>query len=119
VQTDGDMDHRGVNWTLMLERYKKAGIHPVHFPIHDFNENDLTSKLFDAACKIHDMVDKQGLNVYIHCTAGMGRAPASLLVYLCLFKKVKCWQNPTEVDLLVKSFRKVSVPNMKAVYKIV
>ena len=64
------------------------------------------------------MINNQGLNVYIHCTAGMGRAPASLLTYLILFKKVNCWRNPTDVDLLVKSYRKVSVPNMGAVYKV-
>ena len=49
----------------------------------------------------------------------MGRAPACVLVYLCLFKKVACWSNPTDVDRLVKSYRKVSVPNMRAVYSVV
>ena len=65
------------------------------------------------------MIDVEGLNVYVHCTAGMGRAPASVLVYLILFKKVSCWKNPTDVDHYVKSYRKVSVPNMRAVYKVV
>ena len=103
----------------MMERYKKVGIKAVHFPIHDFNENDLTSKLFEAACKINELVYEQKLNVYIHCTAGMGRAPASLLVYLSLFKRVECWRDPNAVDMYVKSYRKVSVPNMRAVYRIV
>ena len=103
----------------MLELYAERGITPVHFPIHDFNEGDLTSKLFEAATVLNNMINKKGLVVYVHCTAGMGRAPASVLVYLCLFKKLTCWHDPTAVDLYVKSYRKVSVPNMRAVYKVV
>lgn len=103
----------------MLEYYGERKMKAVHFPIHDFNENDLTSKLFEAAKVLNDMINNQGLTVYVHCTAGMGRAPACVLVYLCLFKKVSCWNNPTDVDRLVKSYRKVSVPNMNAVYNVV
>ncbi len=103
----------------MLDLYAQRGITPNHFPIHDFNEGDLMSKLFDAAREINDMINNKGLNLYVHCTAGMGRAPASVLVYLCLYKKVRCWQNPSDVDKLVKSYRKVSVPNMRAVYGVV
>jgi len=103
----------------MLEYYAERNIKAVHFPIHDFNEGDLTSKIFEAAKILHEMIDKEGRHVYVHCTAGMGRAPASVLVYLCLFKKVKCWSNPTDVDKFVKSYRKVSVPNMRAVYSVV
>ena len=103
----------------MLEYYAERNINAVHFPIHDFNENDLTSKLFEAAKVLNDMINNKGQTVFVHCTAGMGRAPACVLVYLCLFKKVSCWSNPTEVDSLVKSYRKVSVPNMRAVYSVV
>lgn len=103
----------------MLEFYKENGIKAVHFPIHDFNEGDLTSKLLEGAKVINDLINNEGHTVYVHCTAGMGRAPAAVLVYLCLFKKISCWENPTEVDLYVKSFRKVSVPNMRAVYFVV
>mmetsp|Transcript_18109 Transcript_18109/g.30922 ORF Transcript_18109/g.30922 Transcript_18109/m.30922 type:complete len:147 (+) Transcript_18109:1060-1500(+) len=119
VQTEIDHKHRGVNWERMVEHYSERGMHPVHFPIHDFNEDDLTSKLFDAAQVLHEMIDLKGLKVYVHCTAGMGRAPACVLTYLCLFKKVHCWADPTQVDLLVKSYRRVSVPNMRAVYNAV
>tara|TARA_B110000285_G_C15051138_1_gene577049 strand:- start:176 stop:778 length:603 start_codon:yes stop_codon:yes gene_type:complete len=88
VQTDIDIAHRGINWPKMIDLYKAKDISAVHFPIHDFNEWDLTSKLYDAAVTLDDMINKRGLVVYVHCTAGMGRAPASVLVYLCLFKKL-------------------------------
>jgi len=70
----------------MIEYYSANGITPIHYPIHDFNEEDLKSKLYKGACILDDMINKQGLKVYVHCTAGMGRAPANVLVYLCLFK---------------------------------
>ena len=45
----------------------------------------------------------------------MGRAPAVVLVYLCLFKGME----PEEARVFVKSYRAVSVPNMNAVKTIV
>ncbi len=61
------------------------------------------------------MINKDGLKVYVHCTAGMGRAPAVVLVYLCLYKGME----PEEARVYVKSYRNVSVPNMNAVRAIV
>ena len=103
----------------MMERYAAKGIKAIHFPIIDFNEHDLSSKLFEAAKILNDLINHEGKTVYVHCTAGMGRAPASVLVYLCLFKKVNNWWDPYAVDRLVKSYRKVSVPNMNAVCNVV
>lgn len=67
----------------MTDHYKKVGIKAVHFPIHDFNEIDLTEKL-PAASEILRNLIEEGSHVYVHCTAGMGRAPATVLVYLCM-----------------------------------
>lgn len=64
---------------------------------------------------LNEMINKQGLKVYVHCTAGMGRAPAVVLVYLCLFKGM----DPDEANVFVKSYRTVSVPNMRAVKHVV
>jgi protein-tyrosine phosphatase len=119
VQTDVDINHRGINWPKMLEYYGARNIKAVHFPIHDFNEADLTARLFEGAKCLDDMLNRQGLKVYVHCTAGMGRAPACVLVYLCLFKKVHCWNDIKAVDLFVKQYRKVSTPNLRAVTNVI
>ena len=58
----------------------------MHFPIHDFNEDSLRERLFEGAKCLNEMLKTQ--KVYVHCTAGMGRAPATVLFYLFLFKKV-------------------------------
>jgi protein-tyrosine phosphatase len=42
----------------MLEYYAERNIKAVHFPIHDFNEHDLTSKIFEAAKVLHEMIDQ-------------------------------------------------------------
>lgn len=99
----------------MLTYYAENGITAIHYPIHDFNEEDLKFKLYEGAKLLNQMINEQGLQVYVHCTAGMGRAPAIVLVYLCLFKGM----DPDESNLFVKSYRTVSVPNMRAVKEIV
>ncbi len=115
VQTEIDFAHRGTNWPRMLQYYEENRIIAVHYPIHDFNEEDLKSKLYKGATILNDMINNKGLKVYVHCTAGMGRAPAIVLVYLCLYQGME----PDESDLFVKSFRSVSVPNMRAVKEVV
>jgi len=65
------------------------------------------------------MINNKGLKVYVHCTAGMGRAPATVLAYLCLYKQVECWADVQAVDKYVKSYRKVSTPNLRAVTNVI
>ena len=57
--------------------------------------------------------------VYVHCTAGMGRAPAAVLVYLILFKKIECWHDIKAADQFIKNYRKVSTPNLSAVTAVI
>ena len=49
VQTEIDFKHRGINWSKMLEYYAQNRITPLHYPIHDFNEEDLKAKLYEGA----------------------------------------------------------------------
>mmetsp|Transcript_10582 Transcript_10582/g.17765 ORF Transcript_10582/g.17765 Transcript_10582/m.17765 type:complete len:110 (-) Transcript_10582:84-413(-) len=103
----------------MVEHYDERGMEAVHFPIKDFNSEDLKSHLFEAAKKLHEMIDVKGQKVYVHCTAGMGRAPACVVAYLCLFKKTRNWQDAHYVDRMIKGYRKVSAPNIHAVEQVI
>jgi len=47
----------------------------------------------------------------------MGRAPAVVLAYLCLFKKVRYWKKAAEVHKYMKDHRNVCAPNLHAVEK--
>lgn len=57
VQTEIDIAHRGINWDRMTEYYAQHGIEPVHYPIHDFNEEDLKSKIRDGAALLNKMIN--------------------------------------------------------------
>lgn len=63
------------------------------------------------------MVNLLGLNVYVHCTSGLTRAPAVILAYLCLFKKIKCWQTPDEALKYIRGFNPKLNPNMRIIKK--
>ena len=45
----------------------------------------------------------------------MGRAPACAMAYFILFKKVTMYRDVKSVDTWIKSYRKVSAPNLNAV----
>lgn len=107
VQTDEDFAHRGVQWGLLMARYKKLGIQVVRFPIRDFDRDSLRVRLHGAAKALDDML-KAGRQVYIHCTAGMGRAPAVAVAYLVWVEKMELM----EAVRHVKKYRTVAVPNV-------
>jgi len=112
VQTDIDMKHRQTDPMKLKEIYSRYNIKMTHYPIHDFNSEDLALKVKGAAECLNDLIT-EGRVVYVHCTAGMGRAPSTVIVYLVIYKKV-------EVDNaynLVKENRKVVNPNMWSIKK--
>jgi hypothetical protein len=47
----------------------------------------------------------------------MTRAPTLVIAYLCLYLKHKNWQNPNDVSMFVYNEYFWSVPNMKAVFR--
>lgn len=107
VQTDEDFKHRAIQWDLLKQRYHERGITVCRYPIRDFDRDSLKDKLWGATHALDDML-KKGLKVYIHCTAGMGRAPACAVSYLCWVKKMEL----LDAVKHVKQHRTVAVPNV-------
>lgn len=107
LQTDEDFEHRAIQWSLLLERYKHHDIKVVRFQIRDFDRDSLREKL-NGATHALDVLLKEGRKVYIHCTAGMGRAPACAVAYLCWVKGMGL----EDAVAHVKKYRKVAVPNV-------
>ena len=60
-----------------------------------------------------------GLNTLVHCTTGISRSPAVVIVYMCLFLKHDNWQNSEEVRSFVEQFHKMGMPNMDAVNEVI
>ncbi|KAF5840147.1 protein-tyrosine phosphatase-like protein [Dunaliella salina] len=83
IQEDTDMAYFNLDLRPIQERCKERGdIKHVRFPIHDFDPYDLRRKLPSAVSKLAQEHNPRTGVVYIHCTAGMGRAPATALAYM-------------------------------------
>jgi len=104
------MNHRQVNWESNYSNYIKRSIQAVRFPIQDFNRKDLSEKLREAATVLRDLVSKLN-KVYVHCTAGMSRAAATVIAYLVLIGKY----NILDAHDYVKSYRSIICPDITAI----
>lgn len=107
VQTDEDFEHRGVEWDKLTRKYEERDILIKRYQIRDFDRDSLKSKLNGGAHALDDLL-KQGRKVYVHCTAGMGRAPAVVVAYLCWVRKMSLDAAVSHV----KKHRTVAVPNI-------
>ena len=54
---------------------------PRRVPARDFDEDDLRQNLPQCVAAL-DQLLTAGNTVYVHCTAGMGRAPSTVIAYL-------------------------------------
>eukprot|EP00178_Gracilaria_changii_P009315 TRINITY_DN272_c0_g1_i1.p1 TRINITY_DN272_c0_g1~~TRINITY_DN272_c0_g1_i1.p1 ORF type:complete len:539 (-),score=101.62 TRINITY_DN272_c0_g1_i1:1218-2834(-) len=107
VQTDEDFKHRAIQWPLLLQRYAHHDIKVVRHQIRDFDRDSLRARLKSATRALERLIN-EGRKVYIHCTAGMGRAPACAVSYLCWVKGMKL----EDAVAFVKKHRTVAVPNV-------
>jgi hypothetical protein len=110
LQTDADMRQRSIDWQRLYDYYQAVGIACYRLPIWDFNEDDLIAKLPEAVSLLKRLLDA-GQHVYLHCTAGMGRAPAVAVAYLCRHHD----KSLDEAFAYVKRYRPVVCPNLHAI----
>ena len=105
IQTDKDLEFRNIDINLSNKYANKYGITIKRFPLEDFNKNELYNKLKDAANLLNQLILK-GNTVYVHCTAGIGRAPSVVAIYLILFENYSVRE---AVMLCKKSRPKISL----------
>ena len=113
VQSDKDLIFRQINHQLQLKQAKNLGITINRYPIEDFNQEDLFEKLKGAGDLLNKLI-KEGKTVYVHCTAGMSRAAATVIIYLVLY------ENYTVEDAtnFCKKHRPVICPNYGVINRI-
>ena len=103
IQTGNDMTQRGVFWPQLVEKYKEVGIDNVFsYPIPDKDEDEYIEELFNAAQHLNDMISEQGLTVYVHDNSSLTRAPTLVICYLCLFLRIRTYENLPEASALIK-----------------
>lgn len=85
LQSDADFKYHRINITDLQRAYDENDILLQRFPIIDFDEQDLGKKLAAPVHALHKMLEA-GYRVYVHCNAGVCRAPATVLTYLCHYR---------------------------------
>ncbi|GBF90184.1 phosphoglucan phosphatase [Raphidocelis subcapitata] len=83
LQEDSDLAYFDIDIEGIRARAVERGdIRHVRFPVRDFDPFDLRKKLPKAVAKLAGAHQPRGGTAYIHCTAGLGRAPATALAYM-------------------------------------
>ncbi|KAK2982430.1 hypothetical protein RJ640_026273 [Escallonia rubra] len=85
LQQDGDIEYWGVDLKSIIERCQRRQIRHMRRPARDFDPDSLRSGLPKAVSSVEWAVSEGKGRVYIHCTAGLGRAPAVGIAYMFWF----------------------------------
>jgi atypical dual specificity phosphatase len=85
LQSDEDFKTHQINWEKLQSAYNYNKILLQRFPILDFDEIDLGKRLAEPVQALHLLLSA-GHRVYVHCNAGVCRAPATVLGYLCHYR---------------------------------
>ncbi|GFZ11153.1 dual specificity protein phosphatase (DsPTP1) family protein [Actinidia rufa] len=83
LQQDPDLEYFGVDITAIREYADTYDdIQHLRAEIRDFDAFDLRMRLPAVVGKLHKAINQNGGVTYVHCTAGLGRAPAVALTYM-------------------------------------
>ncbi len=87
LQSDDDFRHYNLDWDKLKEAYQQHDILIERFPIADFDETDLGNKVAEPIERLNQLL-QVGHTAYVHCNAGICRAPATVLGYLCHYRQM-------------------------------
>ncbi len=81
VQTDDCRTALGIDYNMLEEHASSRGLLLLNAPIRDFDAEDQRKRLPYAVGRLWALLAR-GHRTYIHCTAGINRAPLVALAYL-------------------------------------
>ncbi len=109
VQHDDCLAYWKIDEAAMQAAGAEAGLRMTRVPIRDFDVEDSRRCLPTAVAALADLYcDCE--RVYVHCTAGLGRAPVTVIAYLVFIEGMR----PEAAFELVKARRPSSVPAWEA-----
>lgn len=85
LQQDHDIAYWQVDLSPIRKRCEELGVVHIRRPARDFDPHSLRQELPRMVAAI-DKLTCEGRNVYVHCTAGLGRAPGCAIAYLFWFQ---------------------------------
>ena len=100
LQDDDDLRMNGLDAVLLRSEYDALGIDYVRTPIQDGSADAMAERLEVALHDLRELVDSNG-RVYVHCNAGMNRAPTLAIAFLRAYRQMSL----DEAMLLVKKQR--------------
>ena len=81
LQDDADLASKGVKLAALEESYRQQGVRFHRFPVPDGDDRNLAARLGEIVELLVGLVDG-GDRVYLHCNAGLNRAPTVAIAYL-------------------------------------
>jgi predicted protein tyrosine phosphatase len=101
--------HFGIDYGALRRHGRQLGLKLARHPIRDFDADDARRRL-PGAVRALDALLRAHERVYVHCTAGMGRAPLAVLGYLVFVKGMLL----EEARALLRERRPIVCPNIDA-----
>jgi Predicted protein-tyrosine phosphatase len=109
LQHDQCLKQLAIDYASHLRFAEGNGLVMRRVPMRDFDRKDMQRYLPRATALLHTLL-AGGHRVYVHCTAGLGRAPLTALSYLSL---VEGWPLE-EAWALIEKCRSDVIPNLEA-----
>jgi atypical dual specificity phosphatase len=109
VQHDECLAYWSIDYEAMLAAGQELGLAMDRCPIRDFDIADMRRRLPAAIGALHSFQARKH-RTYVHCTAGLGRAPLTVLGYLTLV----AGHDPEEVIQWILRGRPGAVPAWEA-----
>ena len=81
LQDDADLLHKGLRLAALREAYLSAGVAFHRIPIADGDAAMLGARLEEALDVLQRLLSA-GASVFLHCNAGLNRAPTVAIAYL-------------------------------------
>ncbi|XP_078436356.1 dual specificity protein phosphatase (DsPTP1) family protein [Wolffia australiana] len=88
LQQDKDIEYWGIDFDSITERCNKVGVNHMRKPARDFDPHSVRNSLPKAVSLLEWAASENKGKVYVHCTAGLGRAPAVVIAYLFWFSNM-------------------------------
>ncbi|KAF6143120.1 hypothetical protein GIB67_041188 [Kingdonia uniflora] len=110
LQQDSDIEYWGIDLKSVIKRCKELDIRHMRRPAKDFDPDSLRSGLPKSVSSLEWAISEGKGKVYVHCTAGLGRAPAVAIAYMFWF----CGMNLDTAYNTLTSKRPCG-PNKKAI----
>ncbi len=109
LQTKDGEEYWKINWQSLAAHYAACDIQLRRVPVRDLDPFDLREKLPECVRELDDLL-ATGHTVYLHCTAGSGRAPTAAIAYLTWKRGWSLAEAAAHVQQ-----RRPSCPNVRAI----